>query len=948
MAVAAWRGNTGAVTDPAQWAGGVVPGSSDYVSFATPGTYTVYGDTANSNDAVSRYGFGSYQISAGNVTFDGPFIAQSLTTDQYLNPYVAIVVGGGASATFDAQSSFVIGHGVGSDSLIGETTGSVFVGVGDVAKAAITGSGSATFAGALRADHIEIGEFAPGTAVITGPKANVVANNVYGAGFGVGVGAPGTLTIQNGATASTSGYLNVGVITDSNGGSSSVLITGAGTSFTAEGSGGGVEIGSKSSLQVMDGGTLNPNNWTNVDSNASLTIDDTAILKGGVILKGGTLTAVAHAGAASPTKTTVAGAIGLDDYKVHPSVVRSGPGTALNLTGEVYGTIGNPATLTVGGGYVILSHANNTYSNAGSESSTAGGAYTDLAGGTLELAAPGAAGTGDIRFLPGSNATLVIDAGALPSNAITGFTAGDSIVFAQPVTAATYTAGANGMGTLALNNGTASVGKLTLAGPFAGAAFKVGAAGNGSSISVATPTPAPVPTPTPSPTPTPTPTPSANPSVAAFLAATLPAASYNAAGLAVASAGLGAAAGASGTVASVTSATGSFGPAQPGSTSVAVATAPAAGSTLTLPSGYAGLVAGGSGAVTLSDGGAARAVLVGNGAGDTFNSSGAGTSLVGAGGRNTFNVSGSATVATGDDASTVRAAGAAAVQVTTGTGGSTVVLGGGAGSVRSNGQDTVFGGAGVAMVTAGKGLTAVGGDGRMAFIGGSATSLVFGGKGGVDYTAGSAYDIVLGGSGTLVAQGGAGGGQFWGNSGADVLRASGSTPTVLVANNGGQLFSSGGAGNFLIAGAGDATLDGSKGTGNDVFFGGTGKDTIIAGSGNDLIGTGTGTSTVQLGSGQDTVFAFGTSTVTAGSGNANVVMGGTVTLGIASGAARSFTLFNFVPGTDKISLQGYDGGATANALASQVNGSGQTVLTLSDQTRIQLVGVARADAGFFG
>ena len=125
----------------------------------------------------------------------------------------------------------------------------------------------------------------------------------------------------------------------------------------------------------------------------------------------------------------------------------------------------------------------------------------------------------------------------------------------------------------------------------------------------------------------------------------------------------------------------------------------------------------------------------------------------------------------------------------------------------------------------------------------------------------------------------------------------------------------------------------------------------MAGSGNDLIGTGTGTSTVQLGSGKDTVFAFGTSTVTAGSGSADVVMGGTVALNIApaaGSAARSFALFNFVPGTDKISLVGYGSDAISNAIATQTNGSGQTVLTLTDSTRIQLIGVSRADANLFG
>ncbi|MGI4943831.1 MAG: hypothetical protein ACRYHQ_25255 [Janthinobacterium lividum] len=75
---------------------------------------------------------------------------------------------------------------------------------------------------------------------------------------------------------------------------------------------------------------------------------------------------------------------------------------------------------------------------------------------------------------------------------------------------------------------------------------------------------------------------------------------------------------------------------------------------------------------------------------------------------------------------------------------------------------------------------------------------------------------------------------------------------------------------------------------------------------------------------------------------------GTVTLDIASGAARSFALSNLVPGTDKIHLQDYNGSAVSNAIANQVNGSGQTMLTLSDQTQIQLVRVIRANASCFG
>ena len=553
----------------------------------------------------------------------------------------------------------------------------------------------------------------------------------------------------------------------------------------------------------------------------------------------------------------------------------------------------------------------------------------------------GTGGTFDIgTYIAGGNARLNF------SGTISGFATGDTITvtqFGTPITAAAYTATGAGVGTLALGNGGTSLGSLTLAGSYAGASFQVGTSGNTASITVSgvTPTPAPVPTPTPT---------AATTDVDSLVRTNIPASAYSGAAIALATAGLVKLSGPGRVIGVGPLGQNGAGPPSAAAANAAVASGPAAGSSLVLPPGYNSLLASGGGAVTLSDAGVDGAVLVGNGAGDTFNSSGRGVTLVGGQGANTFNVSGTAAIATGDGACTVRGSGSgsAALTVTTGAGGSTVVLAGGTSTVQSNGQDTVFGGAGTSTVTATKGLVAVGSDGRMAFIGGSATSLVFGGQGGVDYTAGSAYDIAVGGSGTLVAQGGAAGGQFWGNSGNDVLRATGGTTTVLVANNGGQLYSEGAGGNFLVAGAGTATLDGSKASGNDVFFGGTGRDTIIAGSGNDLIGTGTGTSTVQLGSGKDTVFAFGTSTVTAGSGSADIVMGGTVTLNVAAGAARSFALFNFVPGTDKISLSGYGSGTVANAIATQVNATGQTVLILGDQTRIQLVGVTRADASVFG
>jgi len=152
-----------------------------------------------------------------------------------------------------------------------------------------------------------------------------------------------------------------------------------------------------------------------------------------------------------------------------------------------------------------------------------------------------------------------------------------------------------------------------------------------------------------------------------------------------------------------------------------------------------------------------------------------------------------------------------------------------------------------------------------------------------------------------------------------------------------------------VAGNGNVVLDGSSGSGADVMFGGSqGSFQFICGTGNDLIGTGTGLSTVQLGSGNSTVFAFGDSQVRGGTGSASIVMGGTkVVLSINPGNARTFAMYNFVPGTDSINAAGYGSFAIDDALATQVNSGGSTVLTLSDKTTLQLIGVARADLKFF-
>lgn len=628
------------------------------------------------------------------------------------------------------------------------------------------------------------------------------------------------------------------------------------------------------------------------------------------------------------------------------------PGKDLRASGSVFASRG-----IVNGGVLSTAGTLNLYGNV-----TGAGSLQIGAGAVLNLRGTSGATTEGVAFT-GAGGRLGVTSyftgqGALYTSnlagAITGFAAGNVIAVSQGVVGtvtATYTATGNGRGVLDLYYGATDLAALTLVGDYTGMMFSVTpartVAGEVSEVTVTVPTPKPAPVPTPTPVPVPPPPTAPVTNISAFLSAYLPSSNYSAAAVAAAGTGLASLIAPPYVVNVSTSSTGAFDPPAANSLNIAVALAP--GTSLALPAGYGGLLAQGDNAVTLSDASVAGAVLIGNVGNDTFNSTGANVTLVGGQSANTFNVSGSAVVVTGNGPSTVRGSGSAALTVTTGTGGSTVVLAGGTGIVNSNGPDTVFGGAGASRVTAATGVVAVGGAGQMAFIGGSASSFVFGGAGGINYTAGSAYDVVVGSSGPLTAQGGAGGGQFWGNGGDDVLRA-GTGQTVLYGSNGDKLYSAGRAGNFLVAGDGDVLLDGSVARGNDAFFGGSkGRDTIIAGSGDVLIGTGTGASTVQLGAGHGTVFAFGTSTITAGSGGADIVFGATAAqLVLNAGATRGFALFNFVPGADRITLQGFSSNAVSDALATQANGAGNTVLTLSDHTVINLVGVARADASFFG
>jgi Ca2+-binding RTX toxin-like protein len=96
-----------------------------------------------------------------------------------------------------------------------------------------------------------------------------------------------------------------------------------------------------------------------------------------------------------------------------------------------------------------------------------------------------------------------------------------------------------------------------------------------------------------------------------------------------------------------------------------------------------------------------------------------------------------------------------------------------------------------------------------------------------------------------------------------------------------------------------------------VFVAGTGKADLVLGNGNDTIDLGPGATTIGAGTGDD-VFQF----INGHGGGTDVIHGWSA--------------------NDQLDFQGFGG----NPIASDVSSGGSTVLTLTDNTVITLVGVA--------
>jgi Ca2+-binding RTX toxin-like protein len=289
------------------------------------------------------------------------------------------------------------------------------------------------------------------------------------------------------------------------------------------------------------------------------------------------------------------------------------------------------------------------------------------------------------------------------------------------------------------------------------------------------------------------------------------------------------------------------------------------------------LLASGGGNNTITAAGTSGTVAGGLGA-NLINESGSGVTVLSTGGTDTINSSGSGNLIVGTSS------------------------GPGSMSVNETGSnDTILGGTNPMTVTATTATRVYAGAGSLTFVGGAGTATVLGGTGSESLTAGS-------------------GGIVFADNTAPSATINGSSGTVTIfGSSGASDFLTGTAGtaaspDFLIAGAGNETLNGSGNSGAQFLAMGSASvsASLIAGSGADTLvaGSGPGSATMTGGSGSDTFVFFKQ----------------------AAGGAKD-VVNNFTP-NDSVFIEGYAAGSAAALLQAATVGAGGVTLTLSDGTSV--------------
>ena len=307
-------------------------------------------------------------------------------------------------------------------------------------------------------------------------------------------------------------------------------------------------------------------------------------------------------------------------------------------------------------------------------------------------------------------------------------------------------------------------------------------------------------------------------------------------------------------------------------------------------------ISGGTGALVADLTGNHQTALVGSGPA-TITAAGSSNDVVGGTSSLTATITGSGdTVQAGSGSNTVVSAGSGDLIM-----GSTVAGAGPLMVTEIGTNDTIQGGTNPTTVTASSATQVYGGSGSLNFVGGAGMSTVFGGSGATSVTAGAGGVIfnVDGASSATV------------NSGAGAVTVFGAPNTSV------DLIGSSGLPDYVVAGAGNETLNASGSSSSNwlsvattvstestvVMVGGSGSDTLVAGSAPG--------SEIMTGGGGADAFVFFKQ--------------------VAGGASDIITDFN---ANDAVYIEGYGpGSASALQAASTVTAAGLT-LTLSDGTTI--------------
>ena len=304
----------------------------------------------------------------------------------------------------------------------GQTSNGLMLDSGDYATVYGTTVGTMVSSGGI--EDVFSGGTASGTVVSNGGAEYI---------FEAGGTTVGTVVSSGGFEDVLSGTA-IGTVV-SNGGFDEVLSGGAAS---------GTVVSSGGSEQVT-GGTAVGTVVSNGGVEYIFEVGGTAV---GTVVSSGGSEQVDAAGMASATVVSNGGLEQVFSGGIALNPVVSSGGTMANdgsltfVGNEVFneqGIIGGTGTLVVAGGgtTVVLSGAN-TYTGG-----------TTLASGTLDLAAPGAAGSGAIAFTSGAAATLKVEAGDAPVNTLSSFAPSDTIDLAGIGLATTATLEAGNVLTVA-------------------------------------------------------------------------------------------------------------------------------------------------------------------------------------------------------------------------------------------------------------------------------------------------------------------------------------------------------------------------------------------------------------------------------------------------------------------------------------------------------------------